>query len=324
MKVQQRGRNETESVNLNSFKMQNKFKFFTLIILGLLIVACGKDALLSDKPTTEQSKIAVKQHFNDLNTVNALVNLQGGNIDEVLEQIEDALNESHAYPDQSIGEISVSETEFTVPNNCTDIEAAAIYENALSLWSDTYQNFDGENPQAILIDLEKLEEPAENGDTRVKVSALVGEAQENEALSPCDNVTFPTGTYEFKKPSTNPSITKKYAGDKMTGKLSTKLNNNPCLYYTKTKDFPLSALQNTLFTGKATLNNTEMEDFYCQILALLQSLNLPAGYAIQSVVVNSDIAIVGNKSNGAFLISVKIGIPKYRKPPCYVVPPPDK
>jgi hypothetical protein len=304
--------------------MNNKLKFAAFLVATLLIVACGKEVFLSNNVSNEQSKLVAKHNFTDLTTVNVLQNLQGGSIDDVLENIENALNEAHAYPDQSIGEISVSESVITVPNNCSDEDAATIYQNALSLWSDTYQNFESENPQSILIDLEKQDEIAENGDAIVKISAFVGEAQANEALSPCDNVTFPEANYTFLKSQSN-KTTKPYAGGKMTAKLNSKLRNNPCLYFEETQEYTLlSASEKQLLTGKTSLNKADMEYFYCQILTLLQGLDLPAGFQVQSVVVNSDIAIIGNKANGTFFISsIKIGIPKFRTPPCNVVPPPN-
>ncbi|MFZ4799891.1 MAG: hypothetical protein ACOYMA_20540 [Bacteroidia bacterium] len=219
-------------------------------------------------------------------------------------------------------EISISETQFSVPNTCSGADADAIYENALALWSEAYQNFAGTSPQAILIDLEKLDEQAENGDAIVKVSAFVGEAQENEELSPCDNVTFPTGNYVFLKSQAN--STNFHIGTRMTAKLNSKLYNNSCVYYENVKEVSLTSSQKNILTGKTALNKADIEGYYCQILALLQGLNLPSGYQIQSILVTSDMLIGQNGGNGAIIIkSLKIGIPKFKSPPCDVVPPPN-
>jgi hypothetical protein len=310
--------------------MKKLLKMSALFLaLGLLtFVACKKEENNNSKEESnasliEQNRIAVKKHLLNSTTVQSLRNLQGGSIDDVLQNVENVLNLAHGYADQSIGEISVTEAEFTVPNNCSNTEAEAIYENALSLWSNAYQSFNGENRQAILIDLEKLDQPAENGDARVKVSAWVGASQEDQALPPCNGVTFSTGTYELYKPSA--ANIKWYAGNAITIKLNAKLYKNSCAYYENTKEFPWTSENRTIqVSGKRKLNEIEMVDYYCQILTFIQGLNLPTGYSIQSVDITSDILVSPNP-NGKFDIkSVKIGILKYKTPPCNVVPPLEK
>jgi hypothetical protein len=299
--------------------MNNKISFLVFVSLFSLLMACNKEALVSnEKPLTETSKAVKKPNVFDPGAL-SLEGYTGDNIEENLESVEELLNATYCYPDQSIGAINTVETEFTItPENgsyLTETEAEILYANALSVLSEAYYDFEWDNPQSILVDIERVE-TSDPSEVKVTVSAQVGEPNEEAvAPPPCENSTFVQGNYELYKPKP-PLKTKRYASDFMTRKLNSKINNNPCVYYAMEK--PLTGLtseqkriQVSDLNG-GVLTAQQMKDYYCLILERIQSYPIPEGYQIASVVITSDIALC--QCGGVFYINVTIAKPRIKSP----------
>lgn len=322
--------NKKEEHKIN-FYMNKTISFLFLVSLISLIWACNKETLVSnEKPLTETGKAVKKPNIFDPGAL-SLEGYTGDNVEENLESVEELLNATYCYPDQSIGAINTVETEFTItPENgsyLTETEAELLYANALSVLSEAYYDFPWEDPQSLLVDIERIE-TSNPSEVKVLVTAQVGElAEEGEVeADPC-NPGFTTGSYQVYTPSSgnlNPSI--KYAGIEMTKKFNKKSSGNLCFFYKKLQPFNLgdNAVYNFNGATGGNLTESQMAFHYCEILSMLNGLNLPAGFTIASISIQSDIITSGGY--GKFTIKIEIG-QKITKIPCeggpQNVPPPN-
>lgn len=202
----------------------------------------------------------------------------------------------------------------------TETEAELLYAKALSVLSEAYYNFPWDDPQSMLVDIERIE-TNNSSEVKVLVTAQVGELAEEGVVEsePC-NPGFGTGSYQVYTPSfgiLNPEI--KYAGVEMTKKFNKKAYGNLCFFYKKLQPYNLG--DNAVYNfGNATggnLTETQMSFHYCEILQMLNELNLPAGFTIASISIKSDI--ISSGGFGKFTIKIEI-CQKITKLPCNPVP----
>ena len=284
-----------------------------LFFAAIVIYSCSKDnSVDSNSLSNTISKVESDRNLNPQAIGNALVEMSGGSVDDVLENIESALNETYSYGDQSVMNIEESESEISIPISggiITQEQAATIYTAAKNTWADAYDASEGENKKAFLLDIERLENENPNV-LSLKIRSSICEPQETGAASPCDNATFSnTKPYHVVKPFT-PDKTKRYAQDYLTNKLNQKINNNPCVVFEKPIFIPF--VPEILISKPGVLNSTQMGDTYCELWNLINQnfatfMNDPVnklkyrGYSLASVMVTSQATLCTNCPNPAKL-----------------------
>ncbi len=313
------------------FLMPFSGKFIVPIVLffaTMVIYSCSKDNSVDS--STLNSKVAYNQNLtNPLAIENALVEMSGGIVDDVLDNIESSLNETYSYGDQSVMNIEETESEISIPisgGGITQEQAASIYTAAKNSWADAYSAFDGENKKAFLLDIERLENENPN-EVSLKIRSSICEPQEIGAVSPCDDVTFSnTKPYNVVKTS-KPDKSKWYAQDFLTSKLNKKINNNPCVVFEKLTLIPIKP-EISLSKPGGVLNSTQMGDTYCDLLSQLNKafeafMNDPVnkikyrGYTLASVVVISRVTTCTDCPNTPKLVITGFSIGKKKNlSPC--------
>jgi hypothetical protein len=287
----------------------SKIKFFilfvTLLSVTFLFEACQKEeqsnVQLSDASFLNNKKM--KANVNESVTSTNMAMLSGATSDDVLASIEDELNEKYGVPDQSIGEVSVSETELTVATQNGTIsneQAQQIYDTALSLWSQNYNSFSSLTKQALVVSLEVAE--TEGSNIKVRISTWVGKTQELGVTVGC-NSNFPSLEYYWSSLYSKPASA--VYGDKaIAQKFNQKAAVNYCKYFASPKKITFSATD----AGAAYPNATQMNDAYCHLEEQISNaLSNNPGYTL----VSTDIVgkgLAGNtpyKYTGSFIIGIK-------------------
>ena len=243
----------------------------------------------------------------DVNEINASTNfalLNGVTSDDVLANIEDELNEKYGVPDQSIGEVSVRETELSVITQNGTIEseqAQQIYQTALSLWSQNYDSFASSTKQAVIVNLEVT--ATEGSNIKVKISTWVGEAQALGVTVAC-NSNFPDVKYYWSSYYTKPAD--EIYGDKaLEQKFNQKAAVDYCKYFVSSKKIDFGATD----AGAQSPNVSQMNNAYCDLESKISNaLNNNPGYTLVSTNIVGK-GLVGSatpyKYTGSFIIGIK-------------------
>ena len=298
----------------------SKTKIFTFLLILLtntfIFEACQKETQKDIQPQNtelsynKQSKVSV----NEANTSVGQAMTDGGNTDAVLSNIEEELNSVYGVPDQSIGQVSLRESELTVASQNGTIEQAQaqqIYNAALSSLSQNYYGFASPTKQALLVDLEIINTEATN--VKVKISTWVGETQSLGATVGCSS-NFTAAKYYWS--SLYPQVAPPYGDLEMTKKFNQKAAINLCQYVVSPKTFNLYAIDT-----KQWLTAAELNDAYCNIEQLIQNtLSQNPGYALISTDIKGK-ALTGGGGVFKFTGNYVIGIKKKKKN-CGVVDPP--
>jgi hypothetical protein len=305
-----------------------KMKFITFV-LGMILLStvaflgCQKESNVKDTlsiPTPTDAKIASNlQRWTVKNDIQAM-EFNGGSVETILDEIEDALNYEYGIPMQSIGETQHNEYEMTLSitdGQLTEIQAQDIYNTALNQWADTYDNFDGENKQALILSLDS--EQMDNGQTKITIGTWVGETQEEGVHEPCQgNFESVPHVWAIYYKSAYPNITK--YGDVEVAKavnIKSAVKVNKCQYIASVKTITLPD-----FKTPPIMNETNLNDAYCYYLteiakALVQYPNLKFG----AIKVVGDVKPNGSGIPNVLRATITLGVVKYRFP-CTVPAPP--
>lgn len=288
----------------------SKTKFFiffvTLLSFTFLFEACkkeeGDNVQLSNTSSLNNKKM--KSDVNEINASTNLAMLSGVTSDDVLANIEDELNEKYGVPDQSIGEVSVRETELIVTTQNGTIEseqAQQIYNTALSLWSQNYNSFASSTKQALVVSLGVTE--TEGNNIKVKISTWVGEAQALGVTVAC-NSNFPDAKYFWSYYYAKPAD--EIYGDKaLTEKFNQKAAVNYCKYFVSPKTIKFKDVN----AGGQTINAVQMDNAYCLLEEQISiALSNNPGYTLVSTKIEGKALLsptTPHKFTGSFIIGMK-------------------
>lgn len=296
------------------------FIFLSILLTNAFIFeACQKETQKDIRPQNTELSYNKQTEANVNEIVSSVEQtiIEGGNTDAVLSNIEEELNSVYGVPDQSIGQVSLRESEMTIASRNGTIEQAQaqqIYNTALNSLSQNYYGFESRTKQALLVDLEIINTEATN--VKVKISTWVGETQSLGTTVGCSS-NFTAAKYYWS--SLYPQVAPPYGDLEMTKKFNQKAAINLCQYVFDPKPFKLDVIDT-----KQWLTASELNDAYCYIEQLIQNtLSKNPGYTLISTDIKGKAlaAVTTNAGYYKFTGNYVIGIKKKKKN-CGVIDPP--
>ncbi len=304
-----------------------KFVLSIFLLSSLALMGCQQEPSTKNVlniPVPEDARIASNlQRWTNDNTPQGLEEFNGGTVENALDDIEEALNYEYGVPDQSIGQTRMVEDEFLINVNngvIDENQAQLIYNNALNHWAETYEYFEGNDKQALVLGIDGIDNA--NGTLTVKVSAWVGEKQQEDSFEPCEgefsDVNHVWANSQLATYNATHGITIS-ADTEITKRLNVKLEPvGKCSYITKQVVYT-----HYIVSPSDIINKNEVNDVYCDILEILKDrLEDHPNLVLGAIEVVGQASPNGNGGTSkVFVIKITLGVRKLRLPCVFPVKP---